>query len=576
MNALISKTHLAKALDWNQNNIILPLIMSISGINKVNALYQKIQYSEGIHCIDKIFSELNITCRFNATTLHHIPKIGGCILISNHPYGGIDGLALIHTLYNHRPDIKVMANYILKGIKPISNFFIPVNPFSSQISDKSSVSGLKSAMAHVKNGGCLVIFPSGEVSAKYSLNQPVQDKSWSISAVRFILKCKVPVIPIFFNGQNSKLFQALGKIDPRLRTMRLPAELVNKAGKVISFQMGKPILPHHFEFHTPEIASRFLRSIVYALNQNIESTKSLKNNLKDISGNKIPDPIDAQLIEAEIKTVQNCKIYEKSEYAVYAVKAYQIPHIILELGRLREITFRDAGEGSNRSVDLDHYDEYYTHLILWHNAKCKIAGAYRMARGSKIIQLFGIRGLYTASLFKIKREYYSKLNQSMELGRSFIVPEFQKQHLPLHMLWQGIFRILHQWSEVRYIIGPVSMSQNYSWHSREIMMKHLLKFYSPVDAERYILPRNPIKFKKSSVDLESILSITGSSIQKLNRIISIIDPLGLSLPVLYKKYLAQHAKIYAFNLDYAFNNCIDAFMELDISTMHENERALKD
>jgi putative hemolysin len=571
MNALISKSNVAEALHLNQNHFIIPFIMSFSGINKVNSLYKKIQHRDGIQCIKQVFNELNITCHVNSAELNNIPKSGGCILISNHPYGGIDGLALINSIYAHRPDIKVMANFILKEIKPISEFFIPVNPFNSPNIPKSSVSGLKSAMHHVSNGGCLVIFPSGEVSAKYQLNQPVQDKPWNISAIRFILKCKVPVTPIFFKGQNSHLFHALGKIDPRLRTMRLPAEFVNKTGKDISFSIGKSILPHHFSFQSPDIASRFLRSIVYALNNTntISNQKSL--NIKQSIQKDLHAALDTEIIKAEINSIASCKLFQKSEFEVYAAQAFQIPNIILELGRLRELTFRDAGEGTNNATDLDEFDEYYTHLILWHKTKFKIAGAYRMARGSKIMKIYGAKGFYTASLFKLKRHYYNKLNQSMELGRSFVVPEFQKQHLPLHMLWQGIFNILDQWHEVRYIIGPVSISQKYSAHSREIIVKHLQKFYRPEHAEMFVTPRNPIKFKKTPMDLESIFTITGSSLQKLNRIISTIEPMGLSLPVLYKKYLAQHAKIYAFNMDKAFNNCIDAFMELDINTMQKNE-----
>jgi hypothetical protein len=264
--------------------------------------------------------------------------------------------------------------------------------------------------------------------------------------------------------------------------------------------------------------------------------------------------------------IEDAMILEQSGFTCYAVKAHRIPNLLHEIGRLREITFREVGEGTGKSLDLDEYDFYYYHLILWHKENQELVGAYRIGLGSEIIDLYGRKGFYTHSLFKMKREFKPYLKRSIELGRSFIVSKYQKQRWPLFLLWQGITIFMDHFSEVKYIIGPVSMSDHYNRLSKELMIQFLLQEHSDKELSKWVRPRHKVVMK-DRIDREALLLTVKKEIKQLDKLIGQIEPMGLSMPVLYKKYLAQNAKILAFNRDPLFNNAIDGFMILNIEDM---------
>ena len=303
---------------------------------------------------------------------------------------------------------------------------------------------------------------------------------------------------------------------------------------------------------------------MFALNNtNKANNNRLINFLNKPQSIKLPQ-VSNDIIH-EINKIKNSVLCTKGDFIVFLADSSQIPVILKELGRLREITFRSIGEGTNKSFDLDRFDAYYKHLILWNSKHEKIAGAYRIGRGSEIINTYGYKGFYTSTLFKFSKVYKPRLTKSVELGRSFITTEFQKQLIPLHLLWEAIFKTINKWNEVQFIIGPVSISNTYSNVSKEIIISHLIKYYMPLNSECLIKPKNSFNFNTKMIDFNVMNEFTGNSLLKLNKLIASIEPTGMTLPVLIKKYLAQNAKIYAFNLDKKFNQCVDAFMELDIS-----------
>ena len=270
--------------------------------------------------------------------------------------------------------------------------------------------------------------------------------------------------------------------------------------------------------------------------------------------------------------MEESKIVVHGKFTVYISKANRIPYLLDEIGRQREITFRAVGEGTGQSRDLDEFDLYYYHLILWDHENQKLVGAYRMGRGTEILEYYGKKGFYMNSLFKMSNEFKPYLMQSVELGRSFVVQEYQRQRWPLFLLWQGITLSLKNFSEVRYIMGPVTMSDSYKNMSKHIMIQFLEEHYGDEQLSSLVKPRVKVKKDKTKEeDADALVKFAKSDLKKVDRIIGEIEPMGLQMPVLYKKYLAQNAKIISFNRDPLFNDAIDAFMVLDVEQMPDGD-----
>jgi putative hemolysin len=332
---------------------------------------------------------VSYTCAAQSTT--NIPEKGSFIAISNHPYGGIDGIIMLKTLLEKRPDFKLMGNFLLQKIKPIESYILPVNPFENHPEYASSIVGMRQALMHLKNGGCLGIFPAGEVSTLNIIKQEITDKKWDNSILKFIKMANVPVVPMHFSGSNSKLFHTLGLIHPELRTAKLPSELFNKKDKPISLSIGSPITcEEQLVFSNIEQYGRYLRALTYLPNMANNVKKHFNRTLsaqKKVSA--IAPPVDNTFIKAEIKKLtENHLLFNHLSISVYCAPYREMPFIMNEIGRLREITFREVGEGTNLSSDLDEYDLYYWHLFLWDNANEKIVGAYRIGKGVDIFSKY--------------------------------------------------------------------------------------------------------------------------------------------------------------------------------------------
>jgi putative hemolysin len=570
MKKLVPKEALAKAVGLNKNNPLLTLLSAVTKLNKMNDLYDRIRANKGTAFIESFFNELQITVQLNEQELENIPAEGGCVIVCNHPFGAIDGLALIQQIEKRRPDLKVMANFLLEEIPEIAPYFFSVNPFDSNVVQLKSERGLKRCIEHISAGGCLAIFPAGEVSTFQNKWSNVSDKKWQRSVMKLIQRAECSVVPVFFDGRNSRMFHLLGKVNAQLRTMALPSELFKKEGDEIKMRIGKSISADDIKLISdPELLGRFLRAKVYSLGSELQVKKKLFQNLrekfKDVK--EIAAPIDPKILQEEIDANEDSKLFDNSNFSCYAMKASSIPNLLLEIGRQREIAFRDVGEGSNNSRDIDEFDYYYYHLVLWDHTNQAIAGAYRVGRGAEIMEFYGKHGFYTHTLFKFKEEFNAYLKLSVELGRSFVCVGYQRQRLPLFLLWEGIIQLLSDFKETKYIIGPVSMSNDYQALSKELVIEFIQKNYGDESLAKMVKPRLKIKVSNNQVDKEALILPAGAEIRKFDKLLAEIEPMGKTMPILYKKYLAQNAKILAFNRDRKFNDAIDAFMILDIQNL---------
>ena len=542
------------------------ILMSLFQLDKINQIYDRHYQKDTLSFTHDVLNDAGIKYRLNSRELEKLPKEGGFIIVANHPYGGVEGLILLDSLSSIRPDFKIMANFLFNWIDPLKDKFFGVNPFETHKNAFSSFHGLKKALNHVRSGHPLVIFPAGEVSTYYDKTKLIADRPWNDSIVRFIKNAEAPVVPVYFHGSNSWLFHLMGKVHPLLRTVKIPSELLNKQHEAIDIRIGSPIpVNEQSEFSDVTKYGRYLRARTYALSALHENKELPATNPLNVE--PVVKPVNSLELSYQILDITpRYQLFQWQQYKVYCAPSSVIPEITAEIGRLREITFREVGEGTLQSTDVDEFDAYYYQLFIWDSAEQRIAGGYRIGFGKEILQRFGMKGFYSQTLFRMDKDLYPILNESIELGRSFIIKEYQRKPMSLFMLWKGILCLLQKHYGYNYLIGPVSISNNYSGISKEIIVEYIKKYYFEHSFAKSIKSRRPFVPKPSNLDTEILINNT-SNFNKLDQILKDADPLNPKMPILLRKYLELGAKITAFNVDPQFNNCVDGLMVLDLSVV---------
>lgn len=578
---LVTAKEVAKAIHVDKYGFIGTFIgwvlMKVLNISTLNKIYNRNKHLSELEFLDGILDEFQIKFEIPEEDLKRLPKDGAYITISNHPLGGIDGILLLKLMLEQRSDFKIIANFLLHRIEPLKPYIMPVNPFEDRKDVKSSVTGFKNAILHLKDGHPLGVFPAGEVST-YRDGKLVVDKPWEEAAMKLIKKAEVPVVPIYFHAKNSRLFYRLSKISDTLRTAKLPSELLTQKRRTIKVRIGRPISVNDQKEHEtlPEF-SEFLRKKTYMLSKTFEDKPKILDNLQSqLKVNKPPKrivtPIDTQLMVDEVEKLRekDCRLLISKNYEVFLAEAENMPNILRELGRLREITFREVGEGTNEAIDLDTFDTYYHHMFLWDNEANLVAGAYRMGLGAKIFERHGIDGFYLQDLFRFEPELYKMMSQSIEMGRAFIIKEYQQKPMPLFLLWKGIVHTTLRFPEHKYLIGGVSISNQFSNFSKSLMIEFMMSHYYDPYVAQYVHPKKEFKVKLKDADKEFVFDEAESDLNKLDKLIDEVEPGALRLPVLLKKYIKQNAKLVAFNVDPLFNNSVDGLMYIKIADLPES------
>jgi len=545
------------------------LLMTLLQFDKINQIYSKHYFKDTSSFISDVLSDVGIKYEISDEDLARIPKTGSFILIANHPFGGIEGLILLNSILRIRPDLKIMANFLFNWIYPLREYIFCVNPFESRKEEKSSVLGLKNAFNHVCDGHPLVIFPAGEVSTYQNNSKGIIDRRWDITILKFIKNSGVPVLPVYFHGNNSWLFHLMGKIHPILRTAKIPSELLNKRNETIVVRIGNVIsVKDQNHFYKIEQYGRYLRAKTYALGTTIEVSDFFKKRKKYSKVETIANAVNPNILAEEIISITpKYQFIQYHNFAVYCVPSAAIPNITKEIGRLREITFREVGEGTNRETDIDEFDLHYHQLFIWDGDKQKVAGGYRIGKGKDIMSQYGIKGFYTQTLFRMDKRMAPILSQSIELGRSFVTKEYQRKPMSLFLLWRGIFSFLLRNEEYKYLLGPVSISNSYTKLSQQVMVDYVTKHHFDHTIAKYIKPRNPFIPLSDNIDT-GILSEKVQDFNTLDYFIKDTEPVGNKMPVLLKKYLQLGGKVVCFNIDPDFNNSLDGLLILNIKDVH--------
>ena len=552
------------------------LIIKVLEIDEANRIQNKYKDYSGPAYSERVLEEIGVKYVIPEGQVDRIPAEGGFITISNHHFGAIDGLILSAVVGGKRSDYRILTNFLLSLIPGLKESFMPVNPISD-VAKAKSLSGIRMALSHISKGGALGFFPAGEVATyqkkknrtALGCKPRIEDKPWADNIIKIIAKSGLPVIPIYFDGTNSRNFHILGKIHPRLRTVRLIHELFNKRGRTVQVRIGQPITAETIgQFEDTGVLGRYLRSRVYALQ--VSCLPQMDVSAPGQKMEPVAEPVAREDIIREMESISDRILFENGGYRAYLTKIDKLPATLHELGRLREITFRAVGEGTGTPLDTDIYDKYFYHLILWHIENQEIAGSYRLGDGREIMEQHGgIGGFYTASLFKFKPGAEKILGRCMELGRTFIQEKYQREVLSFKLLLSGLGCAAASMPHLDFYYGPVSISNALPDFYKSLIVYFLEKVHPIGDNEKIASPTTPFKPDYLLVNPDDLL--TGiNDLDDFNKLMGVLSDGQYYIPVLVSKYFKCSAKLICCNVDPDFGNCLDGLILLRFTDYPKN------
>ena len=570
MKKLITSDDLIRYFKWSPlTKPLVALALNIMGFRKINRLYSPSADLKNKEFTEDMLRRYNTTYDVNENEMNCIPKEGPFMLVCNHPFGAIEGIILYDAVAKVRPDFKIMANFILGFIPNLKEVFFSVNPFENNPEFGGSTGGMRSSLLQLKEGHGLGVFPAGEVARYHGHSYP-EDIDWSPSIAKIIQKTNVPVIPVYFDGNNSHKFYFWAKIYSMLATVRLVRELLNKRNKKIIMKIGKPILPAEVaQYETPEALAAYLKNRSYALQANITDEKKRFRS-------RVSDPIDAPFrassLARELNAIRKKSLlFTTADFECYLADYDDIPHVMHEMGRRREEAFRAIGEGTGKSIDTDNYDTYYKHLILWDTKEQTIAGGYRIGIGDEIYGKYGARGFYVDSLFNIDPRFEPYLKETIELGRSFVSVDYQKDILPLMLLLKGLMETIMRYPKMNYFIGPVSISSWYPKFYQSLMVYYVTTKHTNEEMTKLFHPKTPFVPNFNKCDIQVLMEKNMETVDKFDRYIMKLSNGDYRMPTLFKKYLKINSKFLCFNVDPDFNDTLDGLLLLKFTDYPKDE-----
>ena len=521
----------------------------------------------------KLLRALDISYLLSGGSLESIPKTGPLVIVSNHPFGGPDALILAEILYSIRKDVKFLANFLLEKAEKTKPYCIYVDPFGKKESTRRNVNAMREMTSWLEDGSALGIFPSGTVSHLHLSKRQICDPHWNPMVARIIRNSDAQVLPVFFHGKNSALFQAAGLIHPRARTLLLPREFCRMRGMKAQVKIGKAIPAERIaRFEKDEDAIDYLRLRTYLLGETITPKKRPFQKNRKLQAIQTAAP--SSVLEQEVLSLPRTQfLLSHDRFDVFFGRANQMPSLLVEIGRLRELSFREINEGSGSSIDLDRFDNFYDHLCVWDRDNKLLVGAYRLVRTDRILKRYGKKGLYTRSLFRYEPEMINDIGPVIEVGRAFVRSEYQKTYAPLLLLWKGIGRYVAKYPRYKTLLGIVSLSSEYENFSRQLIMAFLRANCDVPALREQIRARHPVRLRKviAGIDLNKT-SIVRDMVD-VEEILSELEATHTKIPVLIRKYLDLGARLLGFNIDPKFGDTLDALIYVDLT--NTDQRLLK-
>ncbi len=524
-------------------------VESFFGLRRLDESYRRLHaMDDGRNFFERAIDILGVKFEADPEDIAKIPATGPLVVVSNHPLGCVDGIILGAVLTRVRKDAKMILNSMLSPMDEINECSISVNPFGGKKAAAQNVSAMKEIVRTLKNGGCVGTFPSGTVSYLRLRERCITDPEWNTNIFQMARRMGASILPVFFEARNSPLFYLAGVVHPRLRTALLIREMFAGWLRINSYILG----------------GKNTKGTKASAQQISAFRKSMEKFFPKREMQELILPISPEKMEREIAALpESCKMVSVGKICVYCAEAWQIKWTLVEIGRLREKTFREVGEGTGKSIDNDEFDQYYLHMFMWDSENRRIAGAYRIGRTDKIINSIGVQGLYASTLFKIRPELMERIAPALEMGRSFIVSEYQKKRSTLAVLWRGIGEYLYRHPQYRTLYGPVSISTEYNSISKDLIVQFLSEKRTSEELAKFVKAKKPPKLRMKNVDRQTLMSCA-SDIEHISALVSEIEFDNKGIPTLLKHYLKLDGELLAFNVDREFGSCIDGLIMVDM------------
>ncbi|GED21099.1 lysophospholipid acyltransferase family protein [Halomonas halmophila] len=511
--------------------------------------------------IDQVFDHFRFGYTLSSRQRDNIPATGRVVIVANHPLGALDGLALIRMVAELRPDVCILANDLLCQIGPLSDVILPVD----NLSRKGYRRSLGRMVEALEDDRAVIVFPAGEVSRAGPAG--VRDGKWLSGFLHAARRTNAPILPVHINGRNSSWFYGLAHLHSQLGTLMLPSEMFRQRDRQLALRVGGliPLARFDREDLTTAVKMKLLRKHVYRLGRGRKGVF--------VSETGIARPESRQRLREELREARRLGVTQDGK-RILLFDSHPDSAVMRELGRLREITFRRVGEGSGSKRDLDDFDHYYRHLILWDDQDLEIAGAYRLGEVGAILDRHGVAGLYTSTIFQLDQAPWERWRHGVELGRSFVQPRYWGRR-SLEYLWVGLGAYLREHPEVRWLFGPVTIPNLMPPLARELLVGYYQHYHG--DGSTGIRPRAPYRLSLAGEqEVERLLSGDDAQ-QDFRRLRHALQAMGAGVPALYKQYIEVAepggARFLAFGVDAGFGYCTDGLVEVDVTRLKPEKRA---
>jgi putative hemolysin len=547
-------------------NAVRPLLSWALQLGTLSDLYRTLNRS----CSDTFSTcalrrlEIDV---YDEATRRQVPQHGAVVIVANHPHGALDGLALLALVHEVRPDVRLLANHVLARIPELQESCFFIDPFGRSSAQIRSRAGLRAAHRWLSAGGVLIAFPSGEVAHTWSRGALV-DSRWRSTTARLAISTGARVVPAFISGHNRRSFYLAGLIHPMLRTTLLPRELLAKRGSRVTVRFGEPLAVPPAGVEADELALRMRAAVedlagMHSVGDRDRSLRvpGLRQEAQRGVRREAAAASPMNSLDREIARLPaSARLLTSGAFDVYCAERRQLGALMDEIGRLRELAYQSVGEGTGRQCDLDAFDDHYLHLFTWNRERRELAGAYRIGRVDQIIERHGIEGLYTRTLFRYDRRLIDRMAPALELGRSFVRPEYQRNHSALLLLWQGICRFVTTHRQYLVLYGAVSISARYTDMSKQLLMMFLEQNHRFRDAEQLVAAIHPPRRQPGS----SAQTAGPASVEQLDAFVARIEVDHKRMPVLLRQYLKLNAQLLGFSVDPSFGDVLDALMMVDL------------
>ncbi|AOE50330.1 lysophospholipid acyltransferase family protein [Kangiella sediminilitoris] len=528
---------------------------------EVNDFIKQNSHMSHVDFLEAVNQRLGLSYSVSNSSVENVPVSGRVVIIANHPLGSLDGLALLALIHSIRKDVKIVVNDLLWSMTPLRPFFLPINNIAKGQGVENPRQKLQNIQRALESEQAVIFFPAGEVS-RLSL-KGIRDGKWRSGFLKMAKQTQSPILPIHVGGKNSRFFYGFSLIAKPLSALFLVREMFKNVSLTLPIKIGKLIPFSSFSGMSPaskESVERF-KQHVYGLKREREELFETER--------AIAHPENRKVLIEELNRCEHIGQTTDGK-SIYLLEDTSDSALLREIGRLREIAFRAVGEGTGNRRDVDKFDYYYKHIVLWDSNDLEIVGSYRIA---DINTFKDGQTLYSETLFSYEESLQKKFPTAMELGRSFIQPRYWGKR-SLDYLWFGIGAYIRQKPHIRYLFGSVSLSNDYPPFAKDMLIYYFNRYFG---AEfNLVRSFNPYRIKpvqKSKLEYLFNHQEQAEAFKTLKRELAVM---GVTVPTLFKQYsdLCEDGGVtfYEFGVDPDFGDCIDSVVWVDLLKLKEKKR----